>query len=57
MVIEEAEKQAMIKRMSSVCKNCKHIDVNDKIDRFWCNKFDMVVMGVILNCPKGFERK
>ena len=57
MLMEETEKQARIKRMSSVCKNCKHINFNDKIYRFWCGKFDMVIMGVVLNCLNGFERK
>jgi len=55
--MDELEKKEMINQMGSICRNCKHIEVNDKIKRFWCKKFDMVMMGVILNCPKGFEQR
>jgi hypothetical protein len=56
-MIDEKQKQHMIDQMSSICKNCKHIEVLDDIKRFRCTKFDIIMMGVILNCPKGFENK
>jgi hypothetical protein len=56
-MMDEKQKQHMIDQMSSICKNCKHIEVLDDIKRFRCTKFDIIMMGVILNCPKGFENK
>ena len=46
----DKEKKLMIERMSSICKNCEYIEVKDEFERFWCNKYDMVMMGVTLNC-------
>jgi hypothetical protein len=52
---EEINKQEHepIKRMSSICRDCKHITVNK--ERFVCVKYDLVVYGIILNC-NGIER-
>ena len=52
-----AEQKEMISNMSSICRNCKHIKVRAEHKIFWCTKFNMAVMGVILNCPEGFVYK
>jgi hypothetical protein len=52
---EEFDKEIndSIKRMASICRDCKHITVNK--ERFVCVKYDLVVYGIILNC-NGIER-
>ena len=44
-----------IERMKSICRNCKHISVNQEDRYYYCSLYNSVITGIITDC-NGFER-